>query len=240
MKGLLYKDYIVNNGKFAVVAILVQMAIVVVLRMNYNVLIETEVVSIYICCLLLIVSMYVVLFFMADILLKRDSHMHKQFAFSMPISKEDYVRSKYVYGLLAVVIVSIVFIAEYYLIKSGIKTDSAKTLMKNIGKIVSPLISAVVITLAVELAFGLWLGPDVGKIVKEVLVIVVALGVLAYAFFGDLDAIKNWNLMNVLEKLVGDSDNMYLLQVGAPIVSVLAYILSYLIIKEIIKKKLTN
>ena len=61
---------------------------------------------------------------------------------------------------------------------------------------------------------------------------------MAYVFFGDLDVLKNMDILKLIEKLIGDKKNMIYVQIGAPVVTLGAYVVSYFISKKVLKKDL--
>lgn len=238
MKGLLYKDYVLNNGKYYVFAVIIQIIMLVIMKIMVNDNPENEVGVVYVYALLVLVLPLCIAFILGESLLKKDSGSQIQYILSTPVNKETYIKSKYVYIIIMLAIISVISTVEYLVIKSGLEFSNSQKLMKNIGEIVPLLIAATLLIFAIELPFYFGLGVEMGQAIKTGMIFLLLFAVMAYVFFGDLDALKNMDILKLIEKLIGDKKNMIYVQIGAPIVTLGAYAGSYFISKKVLKKDL--
>lgn len=240
MKGLLYKDFIASNDKYYVFFAALQFIIVIFLRIMMKNDAGTEVGAVYVFSIFLMCPIMII-FFMAEALLKNDSKKQITYIISTPITRKEYTKAKYIYVFIAFVLISLIGIVEYLLLKSGVKISNSKKLLDNIGKMIPIIIASCMFIVSIELPFYFKLGVEKGKAIKEGFILIVFFVFMGYVFFGDLDVFNNLDLLKLLEKLIGDKKNMIYVQIGAPIVAMGVYVLSYFISKKIsIERMLTD
>ena len=240
MKGLLYKDFIASNDRYYAIFAVLQFVLVIFFRIMMKSDAGTEVGAVYVFSIFLMYPIMLI-FFMAETLLKNDSKKQITYIISTPITRKEYTKSKYIYIFIAFALISLIGILEYLLLKSGVKISNSKKLLNNIGKMIPIIIAGCMFIVAIELPLYFRLGVEKGKAIKEGLLLLVFFVFMGYVFFGDLDVFKNINLMKLLEMLIGEKKNMIYVQIGAPIVAVGAYVLSYFISKKIsIERMLTD
>ncbi len=238
MKGLLYKDYVLNNGKYYVFSVIIQIIMLIIMKILVNDNPENEVGVVYVYSLLVLVLPLLIAVILGESLLKKDSGSQIQYILSTPVNKATYIKSKYVYIIIMLAIISVIATVEYVVINSGLEFSNSQKIMKNIGKIVPLLLAATMLIFAIELPFYFGLGVEMGQAIKTGMIFLLLFAIMAYVFFGDLDALKNMDILKFIEKLIGDKKNMIYVQIGAPVVTFAAYVGSYFISKKVLKKDL--
>ena len=235
MKGLLYKDFIASNDRYYAIFAVLQFVLVIFFRIMMKSDAGTEVGAVYVFSIFLMYPIMLI-FFMAETLLKNDSKKQITYIISTPITRKEYTKSKYIYIFIAFALISLIGILEYLLLKSGVKISNSKKLLDNIGKMIPIIIAGCMFIVSIELPLYFRLGVEKGKAIKEGLLLLVFFVFMGYVFFGDLDVFKNINLMKLFEMLIGEKKNMIYVQIGAPIVAVGTYMLSFFISEKICVK----
>lgn len=233
MKGLLYKDFIANNGRYYAFFIAFQFVLILLLRMTFNNNPGAEVGAVYVFFALVAVFPMLIITILGESLHKKDGTRHVRYIISTPISPKEYVQSKYLYMCILFIIISVIAVVEYIILYTGVNVQNSLKLLKSIGKMTPIIIAICAFVVSIEFPFYFGLGVDKGKVIKEGLIFLLLFAFMGYIFFGDLEIIQNISILKLLEKLVGDKKNLIFVQIGAPVIACICLVLSYFISNKV-------
>lgn len=228
MTGLLYKDFVAVKGKiYVAICFLVTVAVLLSVL-----IIPSDEVSdnfIWYGIMIAIGMGYFVIISKLEISLMEvdEGRRRKNYILSMPVSKNKYVASKYIFLL----------IAFYTLMSLGIFLSSMLKINRNgeeillyadIMSALLPVITGLVMIIpSIEMPFFVGLGVKKGLQMKTGIVIGLFFFIIAYMLFGDLTVLSRISPEGLLEYLLRHKGVTMIVQVAAPYIMFGLYYLSY-------------
>jgi len=154
----------------------------------------------------------------------------KNYVYSMPIEKNTYIASKYVFiGVSAYIFFSVAVIWNIIcgaFCKEGFLLDVSTLL----SAFLVPCISLILLSAAMELPMFILMGRDKAMLVKTAMIMVIAFIVIGFLFFGDLNRLgEKLNIVRLVDWCNRHVFALSLIQVVFPVVILSLYYISYCI-----------
>lgn len=153
----------------------------------------------------------------------------KNYVYSMPIEKNTYIASKYVFiGVSAYIFFSVAMV--WNIICNAFCAEALLDISELLGAFLAPCISLILLSAAIELPMFILMGWDKAILIKIAIIMMAAFVAIGFLFFGDL----NWLEEKLdITKLI-DWCNMHTfevscIQIAAPVVILALYYMSYCI-----------
>lgn len=227
MAGLLYKDFAAVKGKLYVIAGVAILLFYIILRFAMpnelgDIFLVTGLVNITTC------AFFVILFILEIKLLETDEgRKQKNYFLSLPVTKKQYVASKYIFILIAFYAVLSLGLLLSYICNIDCQSEDMLKLLSGYSGLLPMLVCAFLVVPAIELPFFIIWGSQRGKQIKTGLVMGIFFVIVVYLLFGDLTILDKISVMQIMEYLEKHPDTTMILQVVTPYVSFLLYYLSY-------------
>lgn len=237
MAGLLYKDFLAIKGKIYVTVMLA----VLVLALAVRLFVHTAYIDgmIWAVCLMVSAVLYFAIVGKMEISLiaADEGRKQKQYYFSMPISRKQYVASKYLFLLLTfwVLLSFSTLLQDICLIRC--ENEFIQQMILCFEGLLPALTCVFLLFPAIELPFFIGIGTKRGSQVKMGLLIMWFFLVIVYLFFGDLTILDRIDCMAILNYLKNHASLMLGLQVFVPCGVFLLYYLSYRISCVLFRKR---
>lgn len=232
MTGLLYKDFLCVKGKKICLFMAIQFLLVTGLRFFGRGQEDIDFIVMAIYMLFNLIAYGFVLFGLDMALFRHEKKAkEKRYYFSMPISKVQYVREKYLFMLLALyVLISVNFFEGMvcrinYSEKYVSVVDPTILFFQNM---LIPFACIVLFVCAIEFAFMFALGTERGMQVKLAMVILLFLVFITFMLFGDFSALNEFNVLDAMEYLREHRDVGMLFMILFAVAGGGSYWLSYL------------
>lgn len=228
MTGLLYKDFVAVKGKIYAGACLLVTAVIFLSVL----LIPSDEVSdnfIWYGIMSAIGLGYFVIIGKLEISMMEvdEGRRRKNYILSLPVSKNKYVASKYIFLLIAFYTLMSLGIFLSSMLKINRSSEDI-LLYADIMSAALPVITALVMIIpSVEMPFFVGLGVKRGIQMKTGIVIAIFFFIIAYMLFGDLTIFNRISLEGLLEYFTRHKDVMMIIQVAAPYMLLGVYYLSY-------------
>ncbi|MBP5262596.1 MAG: ABC-2 transporter permease [Clostridiales bacterium] len=204
MGGLLYKDFVAMKGKRICIILLSVIALLCTLRMilpgnmaeGLDMIAEndqgTKINLLDIMFATVYLSIVVAMVCGIDVWCTRLSKADascvriKNFVYSLPVSANSYVASKYVFIVIATyVLISLLSIAGIVLAAFA-ETGYALDVIRMCEMLVLPLTSLLIFIAAIELPMYILLGREKGNLVKIALTLLIVFVLIGFMLFADL------------------------------------------------------
>lgn len=146
---------------------------------------------------------------------------------TMPLEKNTYVASKYLFvGISAYVFMSIDIIwgitcAAFC--REGIFMDLVSMLNSFIG----PFVSLALFLASIEIPLYISVGKEIAMRVMTVFWTAIALIVIGFLLFGDLSIVENWDILAFMDFVEKHKTGIILFQAMEPVIILVIYYLSY-------------
>lgn len=185
IKGLLIKDYnlMKNQGQFFLTVILIGIMFCVT---RFSLTFLTGYVTMMFS------------FFTLSTLSYDEYENGAAYLFTLPVSRKDYVREKYVFGFLVSILPCVVTSAAAYLIETV--RGSAPDFLECLSRAAAILVAAVLLQ-ALEIPIYLKFGPEKGRIVRSIPLAAVGVIIMLFARVGDLAGADSIVLINKVQNL---------------------------------------
>ncbi len=228
MTGLLYKDFVSVKGKIYVAACFAAVAVFLLSVL----FIPSDEVSdnfIWYGMMIAIAMGYFVIIGKLEISLMEadEGRRRKNYILSLPVSKNKYVASKYIFLLIAFyTLMSVgIFLSAMLKVNRG---SSGILYQADIMSALLPVITcAVMVIPSIEMPFFVGLGVKKGMQMKTGIVIGIFFLIIAYAMFGDLTVFDRISAEKLAEYLTQHKNVLMTVQVAAPYILLGLYYLSY-------------
>lgn len=249
MAGLLYKDFVGIKGKMLIIIFGVLTVIFLALRMIFpgNVDGITAVMaenapgqmsymsvgdlrdSFIVLIPLIFIAVCIVLptKWTMDICKNDEKNKTMQFVQALPLEKNTYIASKYIFIGAAVYVLYSLENILIVMFKSVAGDNASTKLMMAVGSFLTVFAGISMILAAIELPFFITVGVKKGALIKTMLLELIGLFVVAYVFFGDLDIFENFDIMNFVNWCQENVFAMSLISIISIPVVLLIYYLSY-------------
>ena len=237
MAGLLYKDFVAIKGKVYATVMLAVLVMILAVRLFVTVIYIDEI--IWAVSLMVSFVFYFIVIGKLEISLiaADEGRKQKQYYLSMPVSRNQYVASKYLFLLLTFWVVLSFSILLQTICLIGCKNESMEEMILLFDGLLPALTCGFLLIPTMELPFFIGTGTKRGSQVKTGLVVIVFFLVIVYLFFGDLTILERINFMAILNYLKNHAGLLLCLQVFAPYGIVLLYYLSYRISCVLFRKR---
>ncbi len=227
MAGLLYKDFATVKGKLYVivgVAILLFYSIVRFAMPNEfgDIFLVTGLVNITILAFGIIIYQLEISILEAD-----EGRKQKNYFLSLPVTKKQYVASKYVFILIAFYGVLSLGLLLSFICNIDCQSEDMLKLLSGYSGLLPVLACILLVVPAIEMPFFIIWGSKKGKQIKVGLVMGIFFAIVVYLLFGDLTILDKISVMQIIEYLNEHPDTTMILNVVTPYVSFLLYYLSY-------------
>lgn len=241
MAGLLYKDFVAVHGKIYV-AILLGITIFLAVfsisplpaAADYGgALIAGALVAVAAMTL----PMIVILTIENSIISVDEGAKKKAYLMSLPVSKRQYVASKYLFILICYYVFLSILVIWSQFVNILMQEALAENVFLDIIGLTPLWIQALLMVSALELPFLINVGVRAGNAIKTGIMAVILYIMFAYMLFGDLTLLENFNLVAVIEWLREHEEITMTLQVLGPVIAGGLYYLSYCIAAGIYERR---
>lgn len=227
MAGLLYKDFVAIRGKVYVICAVVGMLLVALLRVNTNTDEMEYLLVMTMFCLVIFLFMLLNNKIETDILQVDEARKQKQYCVSLPVTKKQYVETKYVFMLLTIYFMQAFCTLLCNVLMIDYRTELCVNMLSVVGSLV-PIISCIVLlVMSIELPFFIGFGYKKGNTLKQTIIVLIFFAVLIYLMFGDLSLFQNASVDALAEVILNNQDVMTALQVFSPCLTLIVYYISY-------------
>lgn len=237
MLGLLYKDYIAVKGKYFLMALFGQFLLVAAIRLTVVDEVLDHVLPALVMMLLCVFAAVIPFVFELSLMKADEGRKQKQYFLSLPVSRRQYVASKYIFLAIAFYIIQSVATFEFLVCQVNMESVEMSASMSTVQMLVPTFIAICMVICALELPFFVGMGVKKGMAAKESIIFIVFFLVVAYIMFGDLSVMDEANLMALIEYFTKHPEISMTVQVLCPIVSILLYYGSYLISARLFEGK---
>lgn len=237
MAGLLYKDFVSLKGKIYVAVVLAVLVLAMVLRIllppSYidELLWALSVLIIFLLYLLVVEKIEI------SLIAADEGRKQKQYFLSLPISRRQYVASKYLFLLLTFFVLLSVSELLQTICMINCRNEEIMEAIPVFESVLLSLSCAFLLIPAIELPFFVGFGADRGNQIKTGLLMVLLFLVILYLFFGDLTIIDRINFIEMLNYLNANKGVFLCLQTFAPYGVFLLYYLSYRVSCRLFEKR---
>ena len=237
MLGLLYKDYIAVKGKYYLAALFGQFLLVTLIRL----LVVDDTVDIIMAPMILVVligaAIAIPFSFEVSLIKADEGRKQKQYFLSLPVSRRQYVASKYIFLAITFYVIQSVAIFEFLVCQVNLKLEETQARLSGMQMLVPTCISHCMIVCALELPFFIGMGVKKGNAVKQGIFFLFCFAFIAYMMFGDLSVFDKFDLMSVLDYLMQHTEIMLAGQILFPVVAIILFYLSYLVSARLFERK---
>lgn len=227
MAGLLYKDFVAVKGRVQLFLLIVLTLILIVISFyGYDdmtdILLASQVASVPFFLLIFVLYSWEIKILSVD-----EGKKNIEYLFSLPISKEQYIASKYWLMLIAYYVVLSVaeFWATIYMIRGY--AYSARGMVKNMAELMPVAVCIFLMITSIELPFFIVLGSRRGKQVKNFIAVIIFFLLIVFLLFGDLTLLDTINFDRIFAYFEKHEEIMTSIKVFIPVVSAIFYYLSY-------------
>ena len=152
--------------------------------------------------------------------------------FSMPIERKTYVASKFIFIGMSTYVLFSIYIIWHIASLAFMAEGNNKDLSYLLAGFAIPIVSLVLLVTMIELFLYLIIGTSKAPIIKEGLLILIGMLILAYLFFGDLNIFENWDMERLINWAEVHEFFLTLLSVLSPLVVLsFCYILYHFAVK---------
>lgn len=250
MAGLLYKDFIGIKGRWIVLILTGCTLFFLILRFLFpgNVttvmaggLVENEAgelvemtvgelrdsMLVQLPMLFMIVGLYPATTWSAAICRHDEKNKTKQYTAALPLGKNAYIASKYLFiGIAVYVLFSLDTIWIMIFNSVAGDTNSAECLMV-LSQFLMAFLGGALVLAAVELPFFITFGVKKGMLVKTAILEGAAFLAMAYLFFGDLNIFKNFDIFIFINWCEEHPLIATLISILSPVAELFIFWLSY-------------
>lgn len=228
MVGLLYKDFLAVKGRLYILFISLGMLLYFLMRIallhvdGIDLIMLSQYFGLCGILFLFLVNQIEVGMISAD-----EGRRQKNYYLGLPISKQQYVASKYVFLLIGFYVVLSVLLVFGYISRIGCKDETVEGNLYQLMTLVPTLACTMLFIPSIELPFYIGFGSKKGAQIKNGLLIALFFFIIVYMMFGNLDIIDQISVMKLLDYLTEHPDILLVCQVFLPYCSLGLYYLSY-------------
>ena len=227
MAGLLYKDFVAIRGKIYVIISVATLLLITLLRW----LIRDDAGE-------YLLVMYIIAFPVAaytlvsnkietDLMRIDEAKKQRQYCHSLPVSKKQYVASKYVFMLVVYFIVQSMVALLCSIMVVGNVTNLCMEFATLIMGCIPILTTTVMVISAMELPFFIVAGYQKGNLIKQGLLEAFFAIFVVYLMFGDLTIFENFSVDAIVTWTNNHQDVLNAMHVITPLIGLAVYYISY-------------
>lgn len=237
MAGLLYKDFIAVKGKLYIWGSLFVMLLIFVLRIiappsEMDVLIM----ALWMCSIMML-YFFIVGKLEVSLVAADEGRRQKQYYVSLPISKKQYVASKYIFILLAFYIVLSIGTFTGTICRINCQDKTIDNMVNQFMGLLPLITYSFLLIPTIEMPFFIGLGAKKGGHVKTGIFIGLFFVCIVYLLFGDLSIGDKISLPAILKYCEEHQGILLTLQVLSPYITLGLYYLSYRISSWLFARK---
>lgn len=234
MAGLLYKDFVAVHGKQFVpglLAVTLLLAGLCITGIDAEVVIAVQALVFFASGILFLsIPMY-----FENCLFSVDRGRKKKAALlSFPVSKKQYVASKYLFILLLYYVFLSVTVIWASILNAW---EGCEQALVEMMALLPAFASMMLVLSAMEMPFFMVLGIQAGNMLKTTIAMILFFLVIGYGLFGDLEILDRLNLWTLVEYLREHREAALAMQTFGPVLSGVLYYLSYRIAGGIFVRK---
>lgn len=250
MAGLLYKDFIGIKGKRIVWILFGCTVLFLILRLafpgNVNTVMaggmkETETGEMveltvgelrdsFLVTLPMLLIVYGIMLpsaWTAAICRNDEKNMTRQFVSALPLDKEAYIASKYIFIGIGVYVLFSLEMTWCIIFNSVAGDDLSREVLTYISSLLTAFCGISLLLASVELPFFLTLGVKKGNILKTAVIEGIVFLVIAYLLFGNLKVFENFDIYIFVKWCEEHLVIVALISILSPIVDIFLFWLSY-------------
>lgn len=237
MLGLLHKDYIAVKGKYFLMALFGQFLLVATIRLTVVDEVLDHILPAFVMMMLCCLAAVLPFVFELSLMKADEGRKQKQYFLSLPVSRRQYVESKYIFLAIAFYIIQSVATFEFLMCQVNMKSEEMSAKLSTFQMLVPTFIALCMVICALELPFFVGMGVKKGMATKESIIFIVFFLGVAYVMFGDLSVVEEASVMSLIDYFMKHPEISMTVQVLSPIVSILLYYVSYLISARLFERK---
>ncbi len=242
MAGLLYKDFIGIKGK-RIVGILAGCTVLfLIVRFVFPGNVTTALAEgmkgsetgelrdsllVTLPMLLVVCGMTLPSTWTAAICRNDEKNKTRQFTGALPLDKNAYIASKYIFIGIAVYVLFSLETTWIIIFNSVAGDNLSREVLTYISSLLTAFCGLSLLLAAIELPFFLTLGVKKGSVIKTAILEGIALLVTAYLLFGNLKAFDNFNIYVFVNWCEEHLVIVMLISIVSPIADILIFWLSY-------------
>ncbi len=193
MKGLLYKDFAELRGGWILSATIAAFLFLVVLCMATGGSGDAEVMLPWLIGMFVVVFAILTVFVLDGRLVRNDEgKKQREYILSLPLSRQQYVLSKYLFLLLAVLAAMLLCGALVLIAGMCVDGDTGSGLLKDLGRAIVPLFSGGIILCSIEMPIFMLYGVKKGNAIKTSIFILLTYVFVIYLLVGNLDMLERF------------------------------------------------
>lgn len=255
MGGLLYKDFVAVKGKKLILIFVIATIVFTVLRMLFpgtaafeSLVATTEdgktvnlLDSLFLYGEFFIICMgSLIINYMEPKLMEFDEKNRiRSYLFSMPVSRKEYVASKYIFTGAAMYIIMSLYMIWHTVSAAFMAEGIFANLSQMIVGFAIPFICLFLFMAAVEMPLYFMLGKEKAMMVRVAFWMVIGFFVIRFLLFGDLTLIENWDIEVLMSWVDAHASEMTVFITLSPVISLLLYYLSYRITAGLYERRET-
>lgn len=237
MGGLLYQDFVAVCGKRIAAGLL----LITLLLLLFSAGARSEegilIVGALVICASLILPLTVPLFLESAIFTADAGKKKKAYLLSLPVSRRQYIASKYLFiGIAYYVVLSVTALWGIF-VSSAMEQVLKDTPLTELFSLIPLYICVCMVLSALELPFFAVLGVKAGNALKQGILLILFFLTAAYLLFGDLHIPEKYHLMGLPAYMQEHMEIALLLQTLGPVAAILGYYLSYRIAAALSDRK---
>lgn len=157
----------------------------------------------------------------------------RQFTGALPLDKNAYIASKYIFIGIAVYALFSLETAWIIIFNSVAGNNNSSELITAVSQFLTVFSGVSILLASVELPFFLTLGVKKGSVLKTAIIEGLAFLAIAYLFFGNLKVFENFDILVFSDWCKEHLVIVALISIVSPIVDIFIFWLSYRIICRI-------
>ncbi len=161
----------------------------------------------------------------------------KAYLLSLPVSKRQYVASKYIFVLICYYVILSVTVIWAQFVNGCMEEALQKSFLMDAMGLMPLWIQVLMIVSAIELPFFLSVGVKAGNAVKTSILAILFFAIFAYMLFGDVSVLDHLDLSVVINWMKEHMVITMTIQVLGPVIVGGLYYLSYRIAAALFERK---
>lgn len=229
MAGLLYKDFVAVHGKIYVailLAITVFLAVFSISPLPMAADYGGAIIAGGLVAMAALILPMIVVMSIENSVISADEGK-KAYLMSLPVSKRQYVASKYLFVLICYYVLLSVLVIWAQFVNIHMEEVFPENFLMDIIAFSPMWIQALLLVSAIELPFLINVGVSAGNAIKTGIMAVLMYVIFAYMLFGDITLLENFDLRTVVDWLKEHAEVAVTLQVLGPVIAGGLYYLSY-------------
>ena len=232
MAGLLYKDFVGIKGRTHVIVLSISTLIFLAFRVLFpgnsgEVGEFIDFGGITVSPLIVVITVMLISRSTTMIIANDEKHNAMQFTKSLPLDKNSYIASKYIFiGIMTYVFYSLSCVwGTIYISLSA--NESMSDFSRALMGVLLPVYGVMLIIAAIELPFFITFGIKKAGIVKNAIMEILMFLVVGFVLFGDLDLLSNVDIEVFVHFAETHGFALIVLNVTQPVAVLIVYYLSY-------------